>query len=542
LLGPQRRLSRVAGQAPSPQQARLQRPPLARRAVGVLRELFPEPAEPVPRRVPRSLPVVLVAAAVPLGVLVMLARVAGPVPAWDSIYAEDLSIFLVQALQHSWHLLVPAAGYLQLVPRLIAQFVAYLPLRDAAAAFAISGALVTTGCALFIFHASAGHVRSAVLRVVLALAVVLLPVAPLEIADSGVNSPWYLLFALFWAVLWRPGTRTGMAGAAAVGFLAAASTTMSVVFAPLLLARVIALPRLREHAVTAGWAAGCLLQVPYVVSNLGSAQSRAAHPAAPGPVLAFYGHEVVLPALGWHLAWRLQALAGRNGATLIIGAILAVVFGWALLTQRGQARVFVVACLMTSFLSAVFGATLRSGVTTSPVAENFESGSRYTALPIFLIEAAAVVAVGSFICPGQQRLRTFAAVAALVGVLSVGWITDFRYQGLRSGTTNWSPTATAWLHACQHTRDGIIREPARAPPRTAIPCASVRRLCPAARSRGASASGGACRDRLVAVIGQRRAGHHDLHDGVQAMTSGGTSRWQQGRKRQAPPLIARRRR
>ena len=109
---------------------------------------------------------------------------------------------------------------------------------------------------------------------------------------------------------------------------------MSVVFAPLLLARVIALPRLREHAVTAGWAAGCLLQVPYVVSNLGSAQSRAAHPASPGPVLAFYGHEVVLPALGWHLAWWLQAFAGRNGATLIIGAILAAFFGWALLTPH----------------------------------------------------------------------------------------------------------------------------------------------------------------------------------------------------------------
>ena len=30
----------------------------------------------------------------------MLVRVAGPVPAWDSIYAEDLRIFLVQALQH----------------------------------------------------------------------------------------------------------------------------------------------------------------------------------------------------------------------------------------------------------------------------------------------------------------------------------------------------------------------------------------------------------------------------------------------------------
>ncbi|MGH3204766.1 MAG: hypothetical protein ACRDP5_22355, partial [Streptosporangiaceae bacterium] len=204
MLGLQRRLSRVAGQAPSRQQARLRRPPPARRAVEVLRELFPEPAEPAPRRVPRGPSVLLVAAAVPLGVLVMLVRVAGPVPAWDSIYGEDLSIYLVQALQHPWPLLVPYAGYVQLVPRLIAQFVVYLPLRDAAAAFAISAALVTTGSALFIFHASAGHVRSVVLRFVLALAVMLLPVAQLEIADSGVNSPWYLLFALFWAVLWRP--------------------------------------------------------------------------------------------------------------------------------------------------------------------------------------------------------------------------------------------------------------------------------------------------------------------------------------------------
>jgi hypothetical protein len=479
LLTPERHLSQVAGQAPS-QQARLQRPPLARRAVEVLRELFPEPAKPAPRRVPRWLAILLLAVGVPLGVFVMLVRVAGT-PAWDGIYGEDLGIFLVQALQHPWPLLVGYAGYLQLVPRLIAEVVVYLPLRDAAVAFAIAGALVTVGCALFIFHASAGHVRSRVLRFVLALAVVLLPVAQLEIADSGVNSPWYLLFALFWAVLWRPGTRAGMAGAAAIGFFTAASTTMSIVFAPVLLARVIALPRLREHAVTAGWAAGCLLQAPYVVSNLGSAQSRAAHPAAPGPVLAFYAHEVVLPALGWHLSWWLQGFAGRNGATLIIAAILAVFFGWALLTQRGQARVFVAAALITGFLFTVVGATLKPGVTTAPVTDGFESGARYTALPIFLIEAAAIVAVGSFICRKQRRLRTVAAVAALVGVLSVGWITDFRYQGWRGNTINWPPTAAAWLHACQQTPNGIIHEPTAAWARPAIPCASLRRLYPAAR-------------------------------------------------------------
>ena len=354
----------------------------------------------------------------------------------------------------------------------------YLPLRDAAAAFAIAGALITTGCALFIFQASAGHIRSVALRLVLAAAVILLPVAQLEIADSGVNCPWYLLFALFWAALWRPATRAGMAAAAAVGFFTAASTTMSVVFAPLLLARVIALPRRREHAVTAGWAAGCLLQLPYVVSNLGSAQSRAAHPVAtPGPVLGFYGHEVVLPALGWHLAWWLQAFAGRNGATLIVGAILVAFFGWALLTQPAQTRVFVLACLVTGFLAAAFGATLKPGVITTPVSLNFESGSRYTALPIFLIEAAVIVSVGSYTSRSRHRLRAVAAVTALVAVLSAGWITDFRYQGWRGSTVDWPPVAAAWLHACQRAPDGVIHVPTGASfnaPKTAIPCASLR--------------------------------------------------------------------
>jgi hypothetical protein len=475
----QRHLSAVDRQRPSQQPGPLPRLPPGHRPAGMLRELFPQPPAPGLRRVPRSVSVLLLAAAALLGALVMLVRVPGaPFPAWDGIYAEDLSVFLVQALQHPWHLLVPDGGYIELVPRLIAQLASYLPLRDAAAALAITGALVTAACALFIFRVSAGHVRSRVLRFALALAVVLLPVAQLEIADSGVGAPWYLLFALFWAALWRPGTRAGMAGAAAVGFLTAASTTMSVVFAPLLLARVIALPRPREHAVTAGWAAGCLLQVPYVLRNLASVHSRAGHLASPRHILAFYGHDVVLPALGWHLAWRLQSFAGRNGATLIIGAILAVFFLWFLITQRGQARLLVTASLITGFLFTAFGATLSSWVTTLRVTPDGEPGSRYTTLSLFLIDAAAIVAVDSLTRHRQSRLPAVAAVTALIVVLSAGWATDFRHPGWRSIATRWPPVAAAWLHACQAKPDGVIYERAGSQARAAIPCASLRRLRP----------------------------------------------------------------
>jgi hypothetical protein len=205
-------------------------------------------------------------------------------------------------------------------------------------------------------------------------------------------------------------------------------------------------------------------------------------------VLAFYGHDVVLPALGWHLAWRLQSFAGRDGATLIIGGILTVVFLAALITQRGPARVFVVASLITGFLFTAFGAGLSSWVTTSRVMETGEPGSRYTTLPIFLIGAAAIVAVDSLIRHKQHRLQIVAAVTALVMVLSVGWVTDFRYQGWRSSANDWPPIATAWLHACQHKPDGVILELTGGTVRTAIPCASLRRLCPMSGWRWNSAA------------------------------------------------------
>ena len=88
------------------------------------------------------------------------------------------------------------------------------------------------------------------------------------------------------------------------------------------------------------------------------------------------------------------------------------------------------------------------------------------------------VAVDSFIRHGQVRLQTVAAVTALVGVLSVGWVTDFRYNGFRSNdATYWPPVATAWLHACERKPDGVIYERAGSGVRKAIPCARLRRLC-----------------------------------------------------------------
>jgi hypothetical protein len=437
---------------------------------GVLGSLFPESAESAPRTSGgRLLSVAAQVVAIGLGTVLLLLRIPG-LPSWDTIFGEDYWEFFAQALQQPWHLFITYTGYEQLVPRVLAQFATYLPLAQVSRFFAVSGAVIACGCGLFVFYASAGHVRSTWLRALLGVAVVLLPSAPMEIADSGVDTLWYLVIAMFWALLWRPRTRTGMAVAALFAFAAASSDSVNVLFLPLVAARLYALRRPRDHAVTVGWLAGCVVQVPEIVSSYLAGNSRLSQQSGSlGHSLAFYAHDVVLPSLGWHLAWRLQSLAGRNGATVIVAVILTVMVGAILLAQPRN-RLFVVTAVLAGFAFSVFGTTLTAHIATAAVFPDNESGARYTALPIFLIECVAVVGVdyvlrqrggargGAHRRPGIA-LRPAMAVSALLVVLAASWVFDFRYAGIRSDASwDWGPIAANWERACQLSPSGEINE------------------------------------------------------------------------------------
>jgi hypothetical protein len=406
----------------------------------------------------------------------MLVRIGGR-PAWDSVYAEDPALYLPSALAHPWHLLQSYAGYLQLVPRLIAQIAALVPIRHAGAALAAGGALVASGCALFAYHASSGHVRSRWLRVLVGLSVLLLPVAQLEIADNGVNSIWYLLVALFWAALWRPRSRAGAATAAVIGFAAAASTSLGLVFAPLFAARAVVVPRrAREHAVTIGWALGCLLQVGVI---LASHQSRFS-PRDPLNAVRYYTREVLLPAFGWHLSWHLRHAAGLTGATVIAGLVIVVVLAAIVATQAGRARVFVIFAVGTGLVFTLITSLLAWGGPGQLLTVAVEHGARYSTLPILLLDAALIVAADAV--RWWPRPRAVVAVAALVAVLAAGWVTDFRYPVRRfSGpSSSWALTANAWLRFCRGNPDATITVRyydywIKAPVRNTFSCSSVRR-------------------------------------------------------------------
>jgi hypothetical protein len=448
---------------------------------GTLAELFPEAPAPARPRQRRWLIVLSCALAVVAGAAVSLARYTGT-PPWKSVYAEDYPVYLVEALAHPWRSIFMAdAGYEQLLPRLIGQFVSFLPMRDAAAGFAIIGALVTAGVAVFVYFVSDGHVRSTLGRVLLALSVLLLPTALLQLSNNDVNIPWYLEIALFWALLWRPRSGTGMAVAALAGFFAASSNITATIFVLLVAIRLAALPRVREHAVTAGWLAGCLVQLPYFLHSGSSSGSRLSHLATPGQMAGFYGHDVLLPAFGWHMSWLLRHWVGRNYGVLITGGLIAIATVVVLITGSPRVRVFVVTALGFGFVFTAFASTVTWWVTVNGVKFDMEPGARYTALPILLIAGAAIVALDAkfglrLSRDSLSRAGIPAAVASLglVAVLCVGWFPDFRYQAARDETQPWAPIVAQWQRVCEHHPVARYKDGYADYTTFVIPCSRIR--------------------------------------------------------------------
>ena len=331
----------------------------------------------------------------------------------------------------------------------------------------------------------------------LGAALILLPLAPIEMVDSGVTSPWYLLPTAFWAVLWRPRTRGGMLAAALMAFAAASSEIVVIIYIPLLVVRVIALPRWREHAVTIGFLLGLLTQALAILSTYAQHAQRL---SGYGQLLAsvkFYFHAFVLRSLGWHLSWWLQRPLGLNGATAVVGAFLLAVLAWVLITGDKQVRVFAVLATVTGFAEVIAVASVPGPPGGGWVAHEvaipaFQPGSRYDALPVMLLDAMVIIAVDAFVrrrsavtltpLPPSRpswlgpRPWTLVAVAALTCALAFGWVTDYRYYSpSRVSQGYWTHTWHDWLAACASSKTGEISLPTWDAPNETVPCSRVHR-------------------------------------------------------------------
>ena len=140
----------------------------------------------------------------------------------------------------------------------------------------------------------------------------------------------------------------------------------------------------------AGWLAGCLVPAAFVISVCCTAAPGFTKHPAPGESLAFYGHVVLSPSLGWHTSWWLRSFAGANGAAAIAAVILAVSFGLILVTQPG-ARLFVVTAIAVGFIFSVISVTINPAPAINLMLPTQVVGTRYTIMADFLIVSALIV-------------------------------------------------------------------------------------------------------------------------------------------------------
>ena len=386
------------------------------------------------------------------------------VPAVRSMWAEDGVIFYAQALSRPLgrSLLTSYNGYDQLVPRVAIELSRSVPVRDAATVVALMGAAGLAALACLVFHMARGHLPSAALRGLLVAAMVLLPIANYELLDNLVNLPWWMFFAAFWALLWRPRGRWGALAAAVFCALAAASEPLVVLLVPLAIVRAIVLRRPREQAASIGLVGGLALQLAVVLGAKGGHPFRATGLASvPSAFAARVG-------LGW--------LTGRRGTTAVLGwdrsvaelagaALFVIVVIAGLRFGSARLRALTVAVAVLAPLCFAVPVWLRGVAPLMNMHAATGFASRYAATPILMV-LSVVLALAGHRLSGQPRrqYQPVWAVAAACALVVPGWVTDFRDGNLRMAGPTWSGQLTAATGQCRRWNSNGLASLGVAPP------------------------------------------------------------------------------
>jgi hypothetical protein len=294
--------------------------------------------------------------------------------------------------QSFWHAIVSTyATYLVLVPRLIAELASLAPLKDVPAAVSILSALDVGLSGLAVWVATASHLRNPYLRGALVALTVLSPVAGLESIDSAAYVPWFMLFACFWILLWRPRSWWAVGSASLLLLLTGLSTPGVWFFAPLAALRLIAVRDRRDLAIVGSYALGAAVQIPVLLLN----KETAVAPSWTHDIWTVYLQRIVdgapfglrLGGEGWiQLGWPLLI------ALLIVG-LAALVVGFR--RSPAAARWIVAIAVPTSLVMFVVSLYQRAlGLQMLwPSGVHNGTGSRYAIVPALLVTSAAMAMI-----------------------------------------------------------------------------------------------------------------------------------------------------
>lgn len=397
-----------------------------------------------------------------LAIVLQLFRV-GPHNAFESLWAEDGPIYLQKALTAGfWHAVTSTyATYLVVGPRLLGELASLFPLRDAPAVMAVTAALVVGLCGLTVWFASAAHIRNPYLRATLVALSVLCPVAGLESLDSAAYVPWFMLFASFWVLLWRPRSWWAVGGASLLILLAGLSTPGVWFFAPVALLRLVAARDRRDLAILASYAVGAAVQVPVLTLN----KETAVEPAWTHHILTDYLQRIVdgaplglrLGGVAWaHLGWPLLIVL------LIVGlALLAAGLRHAPAGARWIAAIALPTSLVM-FVVSLYQRALGSPMLW-PAGVHNGTGSRYSIVPALLVISTALVLLDRIPLPRPRpRMPSWAGIAAVALLLVSLAISFYEVNPSIRGEPRWSAqleTAAATCSAEHATEVAVQTSP-----------------------------------------------------------------------------------
>lgn len=350
---------------------------------------------------------------------------------WATIWAEDGAVYSSQAVfDGSLEVLFRSYnGYLQFPPRLLSVAVPLVPTEQLSRYLSLSAAVYTALLAWFVFWATDRWVSSVPVRLALASLPVLMPVLGDEITANVTNTIWPTLAVLPWALLSTRDRPRDVAVCSTVAILAALSSALAVMYAPLALA-VAALRRRVSTWVTAGaFCLGLGIQGLVILSAPEGPERQANDVGDLVYQLSTRVFGVFLVGYeGIQDVWEANAVVATVGVTLVVAALFAVVFpgaGW----RAQKVGLVLLAYALISFVFPVAGrgTDAISDVSLDPGI----GGSRFSVLPVFLLASAFAVLVAP---TGAGRERTLARIGrpVLVAQIALLALLEFSVTNARS--------------------------------------------------------------------------------------------------------------
>ena len=399
-------------------------------------------------------PAALASALVALLAGLLLARQA-VVSAWDTIWAEDGFAFLGDAVSGNALVAVvePHGGYIHLVPRAAAAVAAVVPLDLAAVVFSVVWALVVALLAAFVYAASGEILRSRALRLALAALTALLPAAGSELLGNTANLHFYLVYACFWAFVWRSTTTPALTARVTVVAVTALSDPLALLFAPLALWNAVSRRGRRELVVPASLLVGVAVQLG-ATALAGESPERLTRFDATDLPLLFALRVTGSLLVGDRFlddAWLALGRVFAYGALLAVGAALmtgAVRSGRATRVFVGVAAGYAVV-LFGVFLAGRGTAGMRPGMEE---ASWHLAGARFTYAPILLLAAALLAIVDRHVSHANRPARRL-ALRATIAIVVVLIAANFDLTSERSLGPAWQPELRAARERCQAGAD-----------------------------------------------------------------------------------------